>query len=161
MLAVGGCGGASTVVRDSTTSGTPMALGVVQRELLSEPPFQEFAATYDTVQPADEFVQMIKQVKSNVDVMVFFGTWCSDSKRDVPRFLKLADSAGIGNERITLYGLDRTKRSPDGLTETYGIERVPTIIFLKEGREIGRITENPNQSVEEDMLLILAGPNAQ
>lgn len=161
MLAAAGCGGSSTSLQQENTSAPPMALGVIQRSVLSEPQFKQFAVTYDTVQPGDEFVQMIRQVKNDTDVLVFFGTWCGDSKREVPRFLKVADQAGIGEERITLYGLDRTKKSPDGLTEQYGIERVPTFIFLKEGKEIGRITEYPKQSVEEDMLFILAGSGGQ
>jgi thiol-disulfide isomerase/thioredoxin len=160
MLAAAGCGGGSTAMKKIPTPETPMALGVVQRNVLSGPQFREFAVTYDTVQPADEFVQMIKQVKNDVEVLVFFGTWCGDSKREVPRFLKVADGAGIGNEKITLYGLDRTKKSPDGLTAQYGIERVPTFVFLKGGKEIGRITEYPKQSIEADMLFILAGSNA-
>ncbi len=161
VLALAGCGGTSTTTREDTTSAPPMALGIVQRSVLSEPQFREFAVTYDTVRPGDEFVRMITQVKDDVDVLVFFGTWCGDSKREVPRFLKVADQAGIGPERITLYGLDRSKKSPDGLSKQHGIERVPTFIFLKKGKEIGRITESPNQSIEADMLFILAGSSAQ
>ena len=67
---------------------------------------------------------------------MFLGAWCSDSRREVPRFLKIADLAGMDATRIKLYGLDRTKKSSDGLTDRYGIERVPTFIFLRGDKEV-------------------------
>jgi thiol-disulfide isomerase/thioredoxin len=87
--------------------------------------------------------------------------WCGDSKRELPRFLKIADEAGFPPARITLYSLDRTKKSPDGMTARYGIEYVPTFIVLKDGAEVGRITESPKVSVEADLLTILAAARAQ
>ena len=39
--------------------------------------------------------------------------------------------------RLHSYALDRKKTSPDGLEQSYGIERVPTFIFLRGGKEIG------------------------
>ncbi len=35
------------------------------------------------------------------------------------------------------------------------IERVPTIIFYRNGVELGRITETPVQSLEKDMEVIV------
>jgi hypothetical protein len=62
---------------------------------------------------------------------------------------------------VTLYGVDRKKKSPGGTEAQYHIERVPTFIFLKHGEEIGRIVENPQASLEGDMLSILAAGMAQ
>ena len=99
---------------------------------------------------------MIRSVQEGVDVTIFFGGWCGDSKREVPRFLRLADQSGFPKSRIKLYALDRTKKSDDGLTEKFGIERIPTFIFLKDGKEMGRITESPKTTLEGDVLTILA-----
>jgi thiol-disulfide isomerase/thioredoxin len=158
VVAVAGCSG-PTVTRDGNTE--EMALGIVDRAVLTEPKFHEFQARYDTVTPSPDFVQMIKALNHDVDVIVFFGTWCGDSKREVPRFLKVADQAGIAGDRITLYGLDRSKKSEDGMTDAYQVDRVPTFIFSREGKEIGRITEHPETSIEEDMVHILAKADAQ
>ncbi len=121
-----------------------------------KPEHHQFKERYDTVQVEQQFVPMIKNVQDSVSTIVFLGTWCSDSQREVPRFLKVADEAGIPSERIRLYGLDRSMKSSDGLSQQYHIERVPTFIFLEHGAEIGRITEVPQKTIEQDMLLILA-----
>jgi len=37
------------------------------------------------------------------------------------------------------------------------VERVPTFIFFRDGREIGRIVENPKTGMVEDFMEILFG----
>ena len=91
-----------------------------------------------------------------METIVLLGTWCGDSRREVPRFLRIADMAGIPADRITLVGVDRAKKSGDGMSDRYPVEKVPTFIFLKGGVEIGRIVETPAGTLEGDMLTILA-----
>lgn len=146
LLAVPSCGPTPTFQRSIDP------VGKIDRSALDE----GYKARYDTVQIHSELLDLIRQAHAGVDVLVFLGTWCSDSRREVPRFLKVADSTGIPMERVVLYALDRRKTSPDGLEKKYGIDRVPTFVFMKEGVEIGRIVEVPQTSVEADMLTILA-----
>ena len=146
-----GCGSGATVGHDAGEQGW------VDRAVLDKPENEAFRTAYDTVRVQRDLVGLIRQADAGVDVIVFFGTWCSDSKRQVPHFLKVADTAGIPAARIRLYALDRTKKSDDGLTDTYEITRVPTFIFLRGGAEIGRITETPRAGMEADMIGILAG----
>ena len=146
LMAVPSCGPTPTLRRAIDP------VGKIDRSALDE----SYRARYDTVQIHSELLELIRQAHAGVDVLVFLGTWCSDSRREVPRFLKVADSAGIPMERVVLYALDRRKTSPDGLEKKYGIDRVPTFIFMKEGVEIGRIVEVPKTTVEADMLTILA-----
>lgn len=103
------------------------------------------------------FIDMLQRVQEGADAIVFLGTWCSDSERDVPRFLRIADEIGMNEGRYTLYSLDRKMKSPEGLEDNYQVERVPTFIFLRKGKEIGRIVELPKTTLEGDMLNILAG----
>lgn len=131
--------------------------GWLDRSVLEKPEHVQFKVRYDTVAVEKDLADLIGNVDAGVDFLVFFGTWCPDSRREVPHFLKIADHCGIAGSRIRLYGLDRSKKSADGLTEQYHITLVPTIIFLKNGFEIGRITEHPQGSLEADMLSILAG----
>ena len=46
------------------------------------------------------------------------GTWCGDSKREVPRFYKILDEMGVKEQDIQLYNLDNRgdayKQSPGG-----------------------------------------------
>ena len=150
LAALTGCAGSAP-----PASGVPDR-GWVSRDILETPAYAPFRAGYDTATIVQEFVPMIRDVKNGVDVTVFFGGWCGDSKREVPRFLKLADESGFPKSSIRLYALDRTKKSDDGLTDKFAIERIPTFIFLKDGKEIGRITEAPATTLEGDVLTILA-----
>lgn len=143
----------------ASTVGTTtevIEIGWLERSILDKPELHQFKTRYDTVALDKDLVGLIQNVHSGVDFLVFFGTWCGDSRREVPHFLKIADQCGIASPRIRLYGLDRSKKSKDGLSERYHIEKVPTFIFLKNGGEVGRITEVPTGTLEADMLSILA-----
>jgi len=145
-----GCAGTSPRMEE------PADRGWVPREILDTPPYAAFKTGYDTTKIEPGFIPLVRTAREGVDVTIFFGGWCPDSKREVPRFLKLADEAGIPSSRIRLYALDRTKKSDDGMTAKFGITRVPTFIFLKDGTELGRITEFPSTTIEADVLTILA-----
>ena len=145
-----GCGGTGGTQHES------IEVGWLSRAVLDEPANHAFKVRYDTVAVDQNLEGLIRATNAGTRFLVFFGTWCSDSRREVPHFLKIADDCGIDSSRIRLYGVDRSKKSRDGLTETYHIDRVPTFIFLKNGTEVGRITEKPAGTLEADMLSILA-----
>lgn len=115
-----------------------------------------FRAVYDTTHVDKDFIELIQRAGGGVETKVFLGTWCPDSHREVPRFLKVVELAGASLGAVRMYGLDRNMKSPGGDESSYDIERVPTFIFLKQGQEIGRIVETPKVSMEGDMLSILA-----
>ncbi len=95
----------------------------------------------------------IRAYDQPLKILVFFGTWCSDSRRNVPRFLKSAEENK--NIQISFYAVDRKIKSGTGLAQKYNVKRVPTFIVLKDNKEIGRIVEHPVVSVERDLLAIL------
>jgi thiol-disulfide isomerase/thioredoxin len=154
-LFVLGCSG-SKETSTSNLSSEKMELGWIHRTNFMSPDYPKFQQMYDTTTIEPQFVEMIQQLHNDVEFVVVLGTWCGDSRRAVPRFLKIIDLASVPSSRIQFYGVDRTKRSADGVTERYNIERVPTFIFFKHGKEVGRIVEAPKNTIEEDMLAILA-----
>ena len=87
------------------------------------------------------------------------GTWCGDSRREVPRVLKMLDCCGFDMRNLTLVmvgnGDTLYKKSPQHEEAGRNIARVPTIIAEQKGAEIGRIIEFPISSLEKDMLSIL------
>ncbi|MBI5472541.1 MAG: thioredoxin family protein [Ignavibacteriae bacterium] len=134
-----------------------MALGWLTRADFVNHDYPKFQENYDSASISPDFVEMIKSFNADIDVIVVLGTWCGDSKRQVPRFLKIVDQVGIPQNRIRYYGVDRTKKSADGVADQYQIEKVPTFIFFHAGREIGRIIEGPRTTMEEEMMLLFAG----
>ncbi|RPJ70852.1 MAG: hypothetical protein EHM24_14255 [Acidobacteria bacterium] len=106
--------------------------------------------------PEPAAVQAIAARGRDVDTLAVVATWCPDSKRDVPRYFKILDQAGMGLDRLTLVAVDRTKKDAEGLTERYGITRVPTFVFFRGGTEIGRVVERPATTLERDIATIVA-----
>ena len=145
---------AATVSHRQTIDNEPMLIGIIdQNELFQE--FPVFKKNYDAYVPNDSAIGSLKTFSEKVHIEIFLGTWCGDSKRNLAAFLKTLDLAGMSNVTYTMRAVDRTKKDKEHLTEKYSIKRVPTMVFLKNENEIGRITEYPERSVEDDMLFIL------
>lgn len=104
---------------------------------------------------------LLKNAWTDEQVDVFMGTWCGDSRREVPRLLKIMDSLGIPPQKVriicTKSGNPGHKTSPGREEQGLYIFRVPTFIVRKNGKEIGRIVEFPVQSLEKDLLAIISG----
>jgi thiol-disulfide isomerase/thioredoxin len=83
------------------------------------------------------------------------GTWCPDSRREVPRFMRVLDLWQFPVAKVTFIGVDDAKLSPVGEYVNLDIQRVPTFIIYKNNIEAGRIIENPTTSLEQDMVNIL------
>ncbi len=104
--------------------------------------------------------QLSKLVKGK-KITIVLGSWCGDSKYQVPNFLKLADALKLSEKDITFIAVDGAKKAENGLIDKMKIERVPTFIFTdKKGAEVGRITERPHETLEKDMLIALAAKPA-
>lgn len=142
--------------------GDPMWVGTVERRHLMQSPFDRwYTSRYESYASRPDAVGALSASLDSVDVEVYFGTWCSDSTRDVPRLNRVLDDAGFSLDRLEMIALsDRPgefKFSPDGKERDRLIHRTPTIVLLREGREIGRIVQNPIVSIEQDMLAIAKG----
>ena len=87
-------------------------------------------------------------------VLLFFGSWCHDSEREVPRLLKLLETAGLSEDQLTLIALDYRKREPEGRAAEFNVRFTPTAIFMREGVEVGRIVERPATTLHEEILKI-------
>lgn len=107
--------------------------------------------------PDPAAVRTIADRSGDVKVLLILGTWCKDSKREVPRFFKILDEARIGLEQVTMMAVDRSKKDAEGLTVRYNVQRVPTFLFFRADREIGRIVERATTTLENDIAQIVAG----
>lgn len=137
-------------------------IGVTNTTGLLQAPFKEwFKKNYEAYEPKIATLQSLKKKQKEVQVLAFMGTWCGDSKREVPKFYKVAQQIGIEEDQIKMVNvyrdLKRYKRSPSGEEKGLNIHRVPTFIFYKAGKEIGRIVESPMTDMETDMTQILMG----
>ncbi|MBW7888845.1 MAG: thioredoxin family protein [Bacteroidetes bacterium] len=149
-----GCAHIRTIEYDA--AGNKILRGTIHRNMIeADSSFPWFKENYRTYQPDTSVMSILKESKENIHCLLFFGTWCSDSKLEVPRMFKVFDELGISNADVTLIGIDHEKKSVDNLPKKYKINRIPTLIVFRGEKEIGRIIESPIQSIEIDLLAIL------
>jgi thiol-disulfide isomerase/thioredoxin len=132
-------------------------IGACSREgLVSFPPFKaHYDLEYFTYQPESKVIEELAPLVEGLSITIVLGTWCGDSLREVPRFLKVIDVLEIPENDITVIAVDQSKSIPKETIEKLQIERVPTIIVYKDGMEAGRIVEIPIETFEKDVLYLL------
>lgn len=130
-----------------------------RKDLVTDSAFAWFAQNSAGFVPNAEAVNAFKAKKDSIHILVFGGTWCSDTKYLLPKFFALADAAGLPESRITLIGVDNGKKTVHNLTEPFGVTNVPTFIVLKNGKEIGRVVEYGKYGLpDKELGEIVAGP---
>ena len=108
-----------------------------------------------------------KKNLQKVNVDIFMGTWCGDSKNWLPKFVKLWDELGLKRSQLTftaLYDSDiegKYKQGPNGEEKGLDIHRVPVFLFKRDGKEIGRIVESPATDLITDVAQIALGYPSQ
>lgn len=134
--------------------GEEMLIGIVNRDaLFSE--FPIFREHYDEYILDSVRVDSIRSCTRSIHIDVVLGTWCGDSKRNLPQFLRVLDAAANRRLSWTLICVDRTKKDRRGVASKYDVTRVPTFVFIEKNHEIGRIVESPMGTMEEDVCAIL------
>ncbi|WP_417370255.1 thioredoxin family protein [Flavobacterium beibuense] len=135
-----------------------MLLGKANRNGFQMDAFKDWFNTgYANYEVDSETVEKLKPLLKDITITVFMGTWCEDSQRETPHFYKIIDETGFDESKLTLITVSEEKTTPQGFEEGKNITNVPTIIFYKNDKELGRIVEYPIESLEKDMLAILSG----
>ncbi len=115
--------------------------GIISRDLLiKDTAFAWYAENEKGYTPFPNAVEGLKK-HPEYELIVFMGTWCHDSHFIIPKFFKLVDAAAFPPDHITLIGTDENKKTLSHLAEALGVKNVPTIIVLKDGKELGRVVE--------------------
>ncbi len=140
------------VIRD----GIEMLYGETSRQQLFFD-YPEWEIEYNSYKLEQEQIDSLKNLVTNeYKIDIFLGTWCSDSRREVPRFYKILDETQfLPANKINLFAVDRSKKLDDGSAEQNGINRVTTFIFRKDQQEVGRIIEYPQKNLESDIIRII------
>jgi thiol-disulfide isomerase/thioredoxin len=116
---------------------------------------EKFGSEYPAYQPDSISVKKLQSLIAGIEITLVLGKWCGDCQREVPRFYKVLDMAGVSETAINLICVDESKNAPDGLIDGLSIKHVPTFILSANNKEIGRITELPLATLENDMVTIL------
>ncbi len=142
------------------SNGEPMLLGHCDISFLRQGSYKSwYQSGYDAYTPDTSIIHQLIELLKGKKIDLFLGTWCGDSRREVPRMMKILQQAGVDQQQIRLIFVSNEansyKQSPQHEETGKNILRVPTLIVYEEQKEIGRIIEYPVASLEKDLLSIL------
>lgn len=156
---------AQTLNLEITKEGeTPYLLGKIDKNGLEGPNYSSwFSKNYQDYNLDNSTIEALKPHLNNYQITLFMGTWCGDSKLEVPRFYKILEACNFPLDQLTVIAISSKpnmyKQSPNHEETGLNIHRVPTFIFYKDKKEVNRIVEHPVETLEKDMLKIATTNN--
>ena len=141
---------------DDLWEDPPMLLGEFKIKELKKSPYDEwYIPIYEETVLDEDRVAYLGTLMEGVEILGFIGTWCSDTQIELPNLMKTLNRIDFDQNKLELVGVDEDYQAPDGSNKEWNIERVPTFIFIKDNKELGRFVEFPDESLLEDMIKIL------
>jgi len=139
--------------------GNKILLGECNKERLQQEPYGSwFNKNYADYKIDTLACEILKSKLAKKKLVIFMGTWCGDSRREVPRMFKILDYCGIKPSQIKLIMVSNQdsayKQSPAHEERGLEIHRVPDLLVFEKKKETGRIIESPIVSLEKDLLAI-------
>lgn len=132
----------------------PPLIGMVTTEKLRQAkPDYAYAASRYT--PDADAVKALKGVTADTKIAVFFGTWCTYCKHYLPHFLRTVELAANPKIAVEFYGVSEDQAEPKDAIQKYHVTQTPSFIVLQGGKELGRIEEEPDVTMESDLAAIL------
>ena len=135
--------------------------GIITTDTLLKAPYNAwYKKNYDEYTINSSVKARLEAISlKGIKIEAYFGSWCGDSKRELPRFIKVLDEIGFDKANLHIIALGGSdslyKQSPQGEEKGKGIYRVPVFIIYRNGVEINRINEFPVQTIERDLMAIL------
>src|SRR6185295_11107685 len=144
-------------VSPETKKQEAVLVGPATREQIEEGSPEWVQAEVES-HPDAEAAKALTAVEPGAEVTVFLGTWCGDSRREVPRLWKaLAEAGGDVPFEVHYVGVDRAKKEPAAALAAEDVRYLPTFIVHRDGRETGRIVETSPHGIERDLADLLKG----
>ena len=128
----------------------PHSDAVTAKRLLSD--HDKFAKQYQAFSPTPQDVALMQKLAGK-EVLVLLGTWCHDSAREVPLFIKLLDESKVELSKITFVTVGYDKRDEAGIALAHDLQYTPTFIIKHNGVEVNRVVEKPSGTLAQDLTL--------
>lgn len=159
------CGSSKSQKEAVSQEATPPAedqndvlVGIIEKKDLQQAPHAAwFEPMYKSYKPKEAALQTIKENINDYEIKMFMGTWCADSQLEVPKFYKLLDLSNFDTANLEVRAVREDKTLPNDGQKEYDVIYVPTIIFFKDGKEVGRFVEYAQEELEEDIAKIVSG----
>jgi len=132
---------------------------------LKQPFHEKFLTRKQTYQLKQEAINQLKKFANKYMLVAFSAEWCKDCAVNIPVLALISEATGL---EVRIFGglkkdsLSHTRKwrippSPQEV-ETFQVDKIPLIIvFDKEGKDIGKIIENPLEkpTLEEELVKII------
>lgn len=131
------------ILSDAEQNNAKMLKGIISKEDISEEPLFTWYAESQRIYPRPDTaaVAAFKKNKDRIYFIVLGGTWCEDTHFVLPKFYKIQEESGFPENRIALFAVDRSKQTTGNIAKALDVTNVPTIIVMKDGKELGRVVE--------------------
>jgi len=135
----------------------PILLGAVTRPEIEEA-MPDWLSEAMAAEPDLEAADRLLQAVIGAEVVIYLGTWCDDSRRELARLWWALDSLGVDEpSQVSYVAVDRSMTEPADQVAGVDLIRVPTIVVKRGGNELGRIVEESPHGIEIDLLALLTG----
>ena len=131
------------ILSDSADNNSKMLRGIITKEdINNDTAFKWYPESLKIYRyPDSSAVAAFRANKDKIYFIVFGGTWCEDTHFIIPKFFKIQEASGFPESRILFFAVDRHKYSIGNIAQAMNIKATPTIIVMKDGKEIGRLKE--------------------
>ncbi len=130
-------------IMDDTHPGSKILKGIISKSIIKNDTTYKWYAENQKIykHPDTAIINAFVKSKDSISYVIFGGTWCEDTQFILPKFFVLQEKADVSNDRVTLFAVDRQKQTSGNISSAFNIKNVPTIIVMKDGKEIGRVVE--------------------
>lgn len=105
--------------------------------------------------PDAKAMAALSKVGTDTQIELFFGSWCSHCQHWVPRLMHVIDDAKNPHIQVNVHAMSEDQSQPEDSIRQYDVSKTPTFVIVQNGKELGRIEEEPLVSVEADLVRIL------
>lgn len=129
--------------QDPGDQNSRIYVGIIQKEdLESDTSFHWYSESQQMYPHPDKaLVNAFVRNRDSIYFIIFTGTWCEDSRYIIPKFFRVQEASKFPEDHITVFAVDRSKRTWGHLARAMDITATPTIIVMKDGKEMGRMVE--------------------
>lgn len=140
-------------------SNTQLKGKIQMKQLTSDSAFAWFYTGVNRYDANANMVNYIKTNKDKIQLVALVNTTDDASKKLLPAFYKVMILASVPEESIHLYGADNSGTTGDTVADGYKVKKLPVILVMRDGKEEGRISGTPKQTVEDDLAQIIMKMN--
>ena len=98
------------VIKDE--KGKEKLIGICNKEAFTQASFKEwYDKNHDAYLVNEKVVSKLKDSLNNYTIKAFFGSWCGDSKLELPRFYKILEAANFPENQLEVIAVDRTEEA--------------------------------------------------